>query len=182
MHVNENGDLTGVGLCRCGCGEKTRLAPKTDPRRDQVKGMPISYINGHNRKKGNGTALRRERKAIGHPRTKTGRIRVYVLMAENALGKFLPPKAQVHHHTRSQLVICEDSGYHKLLHARQRALEACGHADWRKCTVCKRYDSIKNLGGVHRRGPYHHKCKNDYQKELRRKRTLERLANRGTPV
>lgn len=35
------------GLCSCGCGGKTNLASKTDPRRGWVKGEPISYLRGH---------------------------------------------------------------------------------------------------------------------------------------
>ena len=46
--------------------------------------------------------------------------------AAAALGKPLPAGAEVHHHTydghNSQLVICQDSAYHHLLHSRMRRL------------------------------------------------------------
>lgn len=38
------------GFCRCGCGEPTPLAAKTSARRGQVKGQPLAYIHGHNRR------------------------------------------------------------------------------------------------------------------------------------
>ena len=35
------------GLCHCTCGEKTRLAPRNDPRDGCIKGEPKKFINGH---------------------------------------------------------------------------------------------------------------------------------------
>lgn len=37
------------GLCECGCGERTRLAPATIKRLGWVKGEPIRFVKGHNR-------------------------------------------------------------------------------------------------------------------------------------
>lgn len=39
------------GYCRCGCGEKTPIAPKTRSRYGLVKGEPKPFIHGHNRRK-----------------------------------------------------------------------------------------------------------------------------------
>lgn len=76
----------------------------------------------------------------------------HVLIAERAIGHALPPAAQVHHvdedrsnNTPGNLVICESSAYHQLLHQRTRAFKASGHADWRKCHICKRYDEPSRL-------------------------------------
>jgi HNH endonuclease len=35
-------------LCECGCGQPTRLAPRTYSRRGWVKGQPVRFVSGHN--------------------------------------------------------------------------------------------------------------------------------------
>lgn len=40
---------TVIGICRCGCGEPTGRAAKTDLRRGAVKGKPARFVRGHNR-------------------------------------------------------------------------------------------------------------------------------------
>lgn len=35
------------GHCKCGCGEKTKIAERSDPRVGWIKGQPKQYINGH---------------------------------------------------------------------------------------------------------------------------------------
>lgn len=63
--------------------------------------------------------------------------------AERALGRKLPPKAQVHHADGtkgddSQLVICENAAYHRLLHARMRVLKAGGDPNTQTiCSSCR---------------------------------------------
>ncbi len=78
--------------------------------------------------------------------------REHVLIAEKALGKKLPNGAVVHHadgnslnNDPDNLVICPNQGYHRLLHRRLNAFTACGNADWRKCVLCKVYDSPENV-------------------------------------
>ena len=39
------------GLCKCGCGEKTRIATQTRPERGDVKGEPVQFRRGHNHRK-----------------------------------------------------------------------------------------------------------------------------------
>lgn len=70
----------------------------------------------------------------------------HILTAESAMGKPLPKGAVVHHfdldnknNSNENLVVCTQS-YHMEIHRRQRANDACGHPDWRKCPICKEYD------------------------------------------
>ena len=41
------------GLCECGCGTSTRLAPFSDRTRRWVRGQPIRFIRGHSTRLGN---------------------------------------------------------------------------------------------------------------------------------
>lgn len=36
------------GLCRCGCGKRTSIAPRNRFDRGWVKGQPVPFIHGHN--------------------------------------------------------------------------------------------------------------------------------------
>jgi hypothetical protein len=45
--VNGVADIP-VGLCQCGCGEKTRPAPHTNRHRGWKKGEPLKFVHGHN--------------------------------------------------------------------------------------------------------------------------------------
>ena len=39
------------GWCQCGCGGRTKLAPYTNAKRGWVKGEPLRFIHGHNKRK-----------------------------------------------------------------------------------------------------------------------------------
>lgn len=76
----------------------------------------------------------------------------HVAVAELALRKPLPKGAVVHHvdgdplnNWPYNLVICQDQAYHRLLHKRTNAYNACGHADWLKCKFCGQYDDPAHL-------------------------------------
>ncbi len=66
----------------------------------------------------------------GHPRAgKNNYIYEHVLVAEKALGRYLPDGVEIHHvneikhdNRGCNLVICENLDYHRLLHRRMRAL------------------------------------------------------------
>src|SRR6185436_1887812 len=73
-----------------------------------------------------------------------GRQLAHVLIAERALGKKLPKGSCVHHvneiksdNTNSNLVICENTAYHRLLHYRTKAYDITGNADFVQCVYCK---------------------------------------------
>jgi hypothetical protein len=101
-------------------------------------------------------------------------IREHILIAERALGKPLPPGAEVHHvdedktnNAPSNLVICPSTAYHRLLHARARALDESGNANNRKCRFCKTWDSPSNLTVDRQNHAYHRRCNTEYQRSRR---------------
>jgi len=80
------------------------------------------------------------------------RVSPHILIAEKAVGGRLPKGTEVHHvdenpfnNSPDNLVICPSAAYHKLLHQRQRAFDACGNYGWRKCQFCKAYDAPENM-------------------------------------
>ena len=118
----------------------------------------------------------------------TGYVLEHIVIAETAHGGPLPPTAVIHHHDRvrsnnanNNLVICQDQAYHLLLHMRLRALENCGHADWRKCPICKVYTDPVQLVKVNGQGDLGHlACRQLAQRESYRRRAksshMEELA------
>lgn len=111
-------------------------------------------------------------------KTTNGR-RDHVAIAESALGKPLPEKAEVHHvdenkmnNDPSNLVICPDHGYHRLLHYRARALDESGDANNLRCVYCKQWDSPSAMTkrGKSQVQSHHPKCHADYHAALRKKK------------
>jgi hypothetical protein len=83
----------------------------------------------------------------GHTRANSqGQVLAHLVIAEHALGKPLPPSAEVHHvdgnptnNAHSNLVICEDRLYHKLLHYRQKVRAHGGDPNiHRLCSRCRK--------------------------------------------
>lgn len=92
--------------------------------------------------------------AAGYVSLNNGGNRKYehVLVAERMYGGQLPSGAQVHHingltadNREENLMIFMTDAEHKLWHQRERAKQACGDPDYRKCWVCKQYDDPANL-------------------------------------
>ena len=85
-------------------------------------------------------------RAPDHPkRSLWGYVHEHILIAEKALGHYLSDNVEVHHvdgnprnNANSNLVICENKKYHRLLHSRQRTLTLGGDPNTQKfCAKCK---------------------------------------------
>ncbi len=114
-----------------------------------------------------------------HPRAHcSGHVFEHIIVVEKALGKPIPKGAVVHHvnHNRADnrtanLVLCQDSAYHNLLHRRERALVGGGSLDKLNCRFCKQWDDPENMyvpSYVNR--PYHRKCEAEYRRNKRKER------------
>ena len=102
----------------------------------------------------------------------------HTLVAETALGKPLPVGACVHHvneikidNNNTNLVICPNDAYHKLLHRRMRALDACGNANWMKCVRCHQYDDPGKMY-VSGAAAFHRECNRIYNRDRRAKASI----------
>ena len=122
----------------------------------------------------------------GHPRAdSTGRVYEHIVIAEMALGHAIRRGIEVHHANEDRsdnrpenLVVCQDHAYHHLLHRRRRALEACGHANWRPCNVCGDYDAPENMRNTSTREAqwYHPACMREHTKKYRPDKNVARRA------
>lgn len=138
--------VTGCGravLCRGVCKRHyEKLRRFGDPNAGETRQQPY-------RSPGTGTVS-----PTGHIFVQQGAAKkgVHVMLAERALGRPLPPGAEVHHlnddpgdNRPENLVICPSTAYHQLIHMRARALAACGNANWRRCYICKQHDAPERL-------------------------------------
>jgi len=181
-----------MALCECGCGNTTLLYTQDSKAFGYVRGTPRRFINGHHLRGALSPRWKGGRVSDGymgyirifmpdHPRANArGYVSEHILVASTALGRPIPVTAVVHHHNgvesdnrNSNLVICEDQGYHRLLHTRQIAVAAGHPASWRLCTYCKSYDAPEN-GVVYGTNFIHRLCHNERaclaQRAARRKK------------
>lgn len=173
------------GHCQCGCDERVSISRATDASKGYRKGEPVRYVADHQargpcnpRWKG-GTRIRPDGYVLiwtpGHYRANQNYVMEHILILEKAFGKPLPTGAMCHHvdgkrsnNTNTNLVLCQDDSYHKLLHMRTKALKACGHASWRKCMFCSQWDETSKLFINSQGRPYHVPCERANQKKRRR--------------
>lgn len=179
-----------VKRCECGCGTPTRILDglvqrfiRHHQRRLQSGERHPSWRGGRTRSRGYVMVL-----AHGHPRAgSSNQVFEHILIAERALGRPLPAKHPIHHVDRDRsnngpgnLVICQDDAYHKLLHKRQRALDACGDASAHRCGLCHGYENQEDITvGKVRTGKfsaYHRRCNNEKAKRLIVRRRAERAS------
>ena len=94
----------------------------------------------------------------------------HISVAEHVMGKRLPAGAVVHHidenrlnNAPTNLVVCSRA-YHMLIHARMRAVAACGNPNWRSCRFCGNYGDPASMyvspsGAM----AYHRECRTKAQ-------------------
>lgn len=105
-----------------------------------MRGQPLRFVPGHNTAKSRAGPVQVYAGPGRSPKLE------HVLVAEQALGKLLPPQAVVHHvdgnhrhNVGSNLLICQDQAYHMLIHQRTRCRRLGGNPNTDKvCCVCQR--------------------------------------------
>ena len=191
---NQHSQVEGctVRLCECGCGLPAPIAKMTAKRIGHIKGQPVRFRHGHWART---DAMRGDKnqnwkggsfvhgsgyimvQAPEHPRANSsGYVLEHIVIAERALGHYLPLRAEVHHvnETRADnrnknLVICQDGAFHRLLHARKRAYQACGDPTARQCWLCRKWDPVCDRGKG--KASYHKQCFLQYQQSKRSQRS-----------
>lgn len=165
-------------LCECGCGRETPIAERNRAERGQLKGLPVRFYPTHSSRNKGGRLLKR----TGYVEVATGvragsaavrYIREHIIVAERAIGKRLPLGAVVHHidgdkanNEPSNLLICESSAYHTLLHRRLRAYRATGNPNSRRCIFCGKWGLDLLVG----RTAEHPECRRAYNAAWRLRR------------
>ena len=139
------GDFPGIveyGYCKCGCGEKTTLAPQSFTKRGWIKGEPIDFVSGHNNRLGKNSPKWKGGRHIlkcrnteyvqihmpkHHRSDARGYVLEHILAAEKAMGDPLPDGAIVHHidgdglnNKSSNLMMFLSNSQHLKFHARHR--------------------------------------------------------------
>lgn len=88
-----------------------------------------------------------------HPHAiKTGYVAEHIFVASEMMGGRLPDGVIVHHidedilnNKPTNLMICPDDQYHKIIHMRIRAKKESGYSFYLKCRHCKKWDDPKKM-------------------------------------
>lgn len=99
----------------------------------------------------------------------------HIVIVERAIGRKLPAGAEVHHvngngrdNRPSNLVVCQDKAYHKLLHRRLRIVKAGGNPNTQRiCGECQKAKAFKEMVGDGR----YPQCRQCARERAARKRT-----------
>lgn len=43
--------MISLGYCQCGCGQKTRIASRSNVSKEWIEGEPLRFVHGHNRRR-----------------------------------------------------------------------------------------------------------------------------------
>lgn len=162
-------------VCECGCGQAAPIATRTDVKRGYIAGQPRRFIRGHNVERKAVTANPyRQVWSPGHPRGAS--VGEHIRVAEMALGKPLPRTARVHHvdgnprnNLPSNLVVCQDETYHRLLHFRAEVIRRGGNPNEQKwcgrCGAVKRLDEFGSYprNKIHGRASFCKACMSGYR-------------------
>jgi len=173
-------------LCECGCGTPVKRARQSDSKRGHKKGEFCRFAYGHNGRRGRRRAGYGQLFIPDHPNASAkGLVYEHVIIAERALGRFLPSGAEVHHvdrnslnNARGNLVICQDKAYHKLLHYRQRLTGLGADPGKEKiCSFCHARKPLAEFGAMRSnkatgRQSACRDCMNTHRADSRKKRRL----------
>lgn len=117
--------------------------------RDTMRMRRTGTTDNHQRARGTGTVTKLGYIAIAKDKKKE---QAHRLIVEQILGIKLPPSVEIHHvngnrqdNRPENLVVCPDRAYHRLLHVRSDAMEACGNPEYRKCPFCKEYSDPSTM-------------------------------------
>ena len=176
----------GVKVCSVeGCGQSGKMTRGWCPKhytKWRLYGDPLAGKTNKN-KKGEGSIT-----CYGYRKMSINRREEFehILIIEKALGRKIPKGARTHHvdgdglnNKNQNLVLCDSDAYHQLLHKRQRALSSCGHANWRFCSYCLKYDDPKDMF-IHPTvsAAHHRDCHNKYFRNRRNvKNGIQRQAD-----
>jgi hypothetical protein len=145
--------MTMIGICRCGCGAETDIAPETRPRRGWIKGRPKPYLS-HHRKRTSASAegvykicneckqkkyLNLFNKETDSPdgrqkKCKSCQSEIAILYRETEIGKRNLARGKRYHNLRSHYGLTSTD--YDAMHAAQNGL----------CKICGKPETASRLG------------------------------------